>query len=201
MKSQDPHFTDPHVDLDQIFHHTELPQTKLAKRLDRFVEFVGTTFSWCWVLLVAVIVINVVMRYVFGNGRVEFEELQWHLYSAGFLIGLSYCVVHDDHVRVDILHDRFNVRTQAWVELFGILFLLMPFIGTIIFFSIPYVLYSWELNEYSDAPGGLPARYVIKSFLLWGFGLLALSVIARLLRVTALLFGKPTPLLTSGEEI
>ena len=70
-----------------------LPHTRLSQRIDRWIEAVGSAVSWLWLVLLATIVLNVVMRYVFGEGRIEFEELQWHLYAMGFLTALSYGVV------------------------------------------------------------------------------------------------------------
>ena len=66
------------------------------------------------------------MRYLFSEGRIEFEEIQWHLYGIAWLIGLSYTLVHDDHVRVDVLHERLNLKAQVWIEFLGILLLLLP---------------------------------------------------------------------------
>lgn len=182
---------DPHLVLDQIFSHTELPQTKESLWIDGLLNKICSTFSWVWLILVAVIILNVVLRYFFGQGRVELVELQWHLYAAGFLIGLSYCLVHDDHVRVDFLHDRFSLKTQVWIELFGSLFLLFPFILVVLYFAVPYITYSWNLSEVSDAPGGLPARWLIKSFIVTGFFLLLMSALSRFLRITAFLFHWP----------
>lgn len=177
-----------HLELDRLVHHTELPETFISKSIDRTIRTIGHLFAWTWVVLMAVIIINVLMRYVFSEGRVEFEELQWHLYAIGWLIGLSYCFVADDHVRVDLIHDRMSLRTQAWIELFGILFLLTPFIAVVLWYAIPFITYSWELGEVSEAPGGLPYRWAIKAVLFIGFALLALAVVSRLSRVVALLF-------------
>ena len=191
--------TDPHVDMDLIFHHTELPHTKASCWIDGFLNRICSNFSWIWLVLVVIIVINVILRYFFGQGHVELVELQWHLYSAGFLIGFSYCLVHDDHVRVDFLHDRFSLKTQTWIEFFGSLFLLLPFVLVVIYYSVPYVSYSWSLSEVSDAPGGLPARWLIKSFIVIGFFLLLMSALSRFVRITALLFGWPT-VISSGTN-
>ena len=140
------------------------------------------------------------MRYVFGEGRVEFEEIQWHLYSVGFLFGLAVCFDGDNHVRVDVLHERWSLRTQAWVELYGLLLLYFPFIVMVLVFAVPFVAYSYELAEVSDAPGGLPYRWIIKSALPLAMLLLLVAGIGRLLRVSALLFGVPTPIETDGEK-
>ncbi|RBP83538.1 TRAP transporter small permease subunit [Marinomonas rhizomae] len=164
-----------------------LPNTKLSNGIDALLKTIGNAVSWVWVLLMGIIILNVFMRYALGEGRIEFEELQWHLYAVGWLIGLSYCFTFDEHVRVDLIHERLSLRSQAWIELLGMLFLLTPFIGVVIWYALPFISYSWELNEVSTAPGGLPYRWAIKAFLLLGFILLALAVIARLSRVLALL--------------
>tara|TARA_R110001583_G_scaffold195011_1_gene368479 strand:+ start:1269 stop:1895 length:627 start_codon:yes stop_codon:yes gene_type:complete len=177
-----------HFVLDTINHHTALPETKLSRLLDRVLLVIGNAMSWTWVVLMAVIIINVVMRYLFNEGRIEFEEIQWHLYSIGWLFGLSYCFIYDDHVRVDLIHDHLSLKSQAWIELIGILFLLIPFIWIVLWYSIPFIQYSWQVGEVSDAPGGLPYRWVIKSVLFIGFALLALATLSRLSRVCALLF-------------
>ena len=171
----------------------ELPRTRLSDALDGIIRAIGDAVSWLWVILMLIIVTNVTLRYAFGEGRVELEELQWHFYAIGFLVGLSYCMVFDSHVRVDIFHSRFRLRTKAWIELIGILGFLIPFIWFIIHYSIPFVLRAYDIGEVSDAPGGLPMRWLIKAALPVAFALLAISTLSRLLRVTALLFGVPKP--------
>ncbi len=138
-----------------------------------------------------VIVVNVTMRYAFGEGRIEFEEFQWHLYAVGFLIGLATCMSADNHIRVDVLHDRLSLKSQAWIELYGLLLLYFPFILMVLIFSFPFVQYSFSIAEISDAPGGLPHRWIIKSVLPISMILLLAAGLRRLLRVTSYLFGSP----------
>lgn len=177
-----------HLELDPLIHHTALPETALSKTVDRFIRAIGHLFSWTWVVLMGVIILNVLMRYILNEGRIEFEELQWHLYALGWLVGLSYCLVADDHVRVDLLHDRLSLKTQAWVELVGIIFLLTPFLMIVLWYAIPFITYSYELSEVSEAPGGLPYRWIIKSVLFVGFALLTLATLSRFSKVISLLF-------------
>jgi len=177
-----------HLELDSINHHTQLPETAISKLFERVLLVIGNLASWIWLVLMAVIIINVLMRYVLGFGRIEFEELQWHLYAVGWLIGLSYCYVADDHVRVDLIHDRLTLKTQAWIEFLGIIFLLTPFIILVLWYSLPFIIYSWELGEVSGAPGGLPYRWIMKGMLFIGFALLLMSTISRFSRVCSLLF-------------
>lgn len=180
--------------VEEFIHRTTLPETRLSRLLDGVIRRIGDTISWVWVILVGVIVVNVTMRYMFGEGRIEFEELQWHLYALGFVVGLSYCVQSDSHIRIDILHERFRPRTKAWVDFIGILVFLVPYVTIFLFFVPAFVSYSFTINEVSDAPGGLPYRWVIKSVMLIGYILLLFAALSRLSRASAVLFGIPAPL-------
>jgi TRAP-type mannitol/chloroaromatic compound transport system permease small subunit len=166
-----------------------LPETRGSRGLDSLVRRVGDAISWLWLVLLGVVVLNVLLRYLFGEGRIEFEEIQWHLYATGFLVALAYAVESDDHVRVDFLRDRFSPRLRAWFELYGILLLLLPFVALVLFHAVPFVAHSFAQGEVSNAPGGLAYRWAIKSMLFVGFALLGLAAVSRLVRVGAFLFG------------
>jgi len=172
---------------------TALPKTAFSQTVDGLVSGLGKAFSWLWIVLVAVIVASVTMRYVFQHSSIVLEELQWHLAGAAWLVGLAYGVSADEHVRVDILHERFSVERRAWIEMFGIVLLFLPFVLIAFREAVPYFLHALERNERSLSPGGLEGRWAIKFFLPAGFALLALAGLARLTRCTALLFGFPRP--------
>ena len=166
----------------------ELPETTFSRIIDPLLIRVGLWASFLWLLLLAIIVINVVLRYAFNEGRIEFEEIQWHLYSTGFLLALGYAVLTDSHIRVDVLHERLSPTLQAWLEFYGILLFMLPFISLILIFSVPFVAASYSLSEVSNAPGGLPYRWLIKAMLPLGFTLLLLATLSRLSRVWRFLF-------------
>jgi TRAP-type mannitol/chloroaromatic compound transport system permease small subunit len=170
-----------------------LPHTAFSRRVDPFLVKVGQWTSWLWAVLLVIIMVNVIVRYAFGMGRIEFEEIQWHLYSAGFLLGLSYAYQADAHIRVDVLHERLSPRRKAWIELYGILLFLLPFIALVLIYSVPFVASSFRYGEVSQAPGGLPYRWIIKAMLPLGFAFLLVAVVSRLTRVWALLFGRAEP--------
>lgn len=183
---------EPHVDVDDLIHHTELPRTGLSNVLDSIIRWIGNATSWfCWITLVAIIVVNVAMRYVLGEGKIYFEEAQSFIYALGFLIGLSFCVENDSHIRIDIFHDRFKPKTKAWIDFFGILFLLIPYVLVILIYSPPLISYSLEVGERSASPGGLPFPFLTiwKSFMLFGYGLLLVAAVSRLIRAASLIFG------------
>lgn len=167
-----------------------LPKNAFSRLIDGWVTRIGQWISWVWLALLAIIVVNVVLRYAFGEGRIEFEEIQWHIYSLGFLLGLSYAYQADAHIRVDVLHERLPPRIRAWLELYGILLLLIPFVWVVIFYALPFVWISFQHGEVSQAPGGLPLRWLIKAVLPLGFVLLLLGALSRLSRVCMFLFGR-----------
>jgi TRAP-type mannitol/chloroaromatic compound transport system permease small subunit len=161
----------------------KLEHLPITKKIDKFVTNIGEIFNWFWVILVAVILTNVILRYVFRNGMIELEELQWHLYAIGWLVGLSSTYVVDGHVRVDVLTDKLGYKKRLWFEFFGILFLFLPFVILVFIYSIPFFELSWVSSERSTSANGLPARWFVKGFLVFGFFLLLLAGISRLTRV------------------
>ncbi len=166
-----------------------LPTTALSRAIDRGIGWVGELASVLWTLLVLVILVQVVARYAFGQGSIMMEELQWHIYAIGFMLGLSFTEIRERNVRIDVFAERFQPRTRLWIELLGTVLLFLPFTLIVIWYAIPFVATSWSLNEVSAAPGGLPHRWFIKSFIITAFVLLALAGIGRLSRVWAALFG------------
>lgn len=187
-----------HLGLDDAFHelihHTSLPRTSLSDVLDAFVDRLGSLASWLWIITVGFILYSVISRYVFAQGSVMLEEVQWHLAGAAWLVGLSYTFVHDDHVRVDVLHERLSLKAQAWIEFLGIILLLLPFLVLALWEVTPYAMSSFQQGEHSQAPNGLPWRWILKSFLPISMSLLIIAALSRLLKTTAFLFGFPRPL-------
>ena len=168
--------------------HMELPGTAFSSAVDPFITRIGNGVSWIWVILLGVIVINVFMRYALGEGRIEFEEIQWHLYSIGFMTGLGYALVDDAHIRVDIVHERLSPSMRAWIDLYGILLFVLPFVALMLIYAVPFIADSFTTSEISPSPGGLPYRWLIKSMLFVGFALLGLAAVSRLTRLWAYLF-------------
>jgi TRAP-type mannitol/chloroaromatic compound transport system permease small subunit len=189
---------DVKIDLDKIeearSHSSsavQYPRTFVSDILEGIVDFFGRLFAWIWVPLILLVVGNVLMRYAFGTNFIALEELQWHLYAMGFMIALSYCYLHDGHVRVDVFAEHFQPKTRAAIEVFFTLLFFLPFCYFILQYAWPFVERSYRINEISAAPGGLPMRWIIKSFIISSFVLLVMAAIARLLRAMSLLTGFP----------
>lgn len=160
-----------------------LPHTKTSTLLDSFIIRIGEHSSWLWIITIGFILFSVISRYVFGQGSVMLEEIQWHLAGAAWLIGLSYTLVSNEHVRVDVIHERLSLKTQAWIETLGLIFLLLPFLFISLNEMIPYVYSSFQQGEVSISPNGLPYRWLIKSFLALSIILLIIAALSRLLRL------------------
>ena len=173
-------FTSAEGSLDKKLQLRHLP---ITKKIDDFVLGVGEVFNWLWVVLVAVIILNVILRYVFKNGMIELEELQWHLYCIGWLVGLSSTYIVDSHVRVDVLSERLGYRKKLWFELFGILVLFLPFVILVLYYAVPFFELSWTSSERSTSANGLPARWFVKGFLVISFFLLLISGFSRITRI------------------
>ena len=158
---------------------------KFSDGIDALIRGIGHTVMWTNVALIFVIILQVVLRYGFGHGLVLLEELQWHLYALGIMFGASYAQMLDSHIRVDIIHARLSPKWRLRWDLFGIVFLLLPFIIVIFHQSLDFVYESWRVNERSDAPLGLPWRWLIKGVIPVSFGLLLLATVSRAVRVIA----------------
>lgn len=168
----------------QLNHNApQMQHNSFTRWVDRGVALIGEAFSWLWLVLLTVIIGNVILRYAFSQGMIELEELQWYLYAAAWLVGLSYTFVHDGHVRVDVVQENLRFRTRMWIEMAGLVLLFLPFVFFVLYYSLPFVQLSWQTGETSTSANGLGARWLIKGALTFSFGLLLLVGISRLLRV------------------
>ena len=177
-----------------LYHHSEFPETSISRVLDPAMSAIGKAASWLWVVTVGVIIYAVVGRYAFSMGTIMLEEIMWHIAGAAWLLGLGYTLVVDDHVRVDVIHERPGPKTHAWIEFLGLSLLLLPFLYFAVKEGIPYAYASFTQGERSQAPAGLTNRWVLKSIMVLGFALIAVAAVSRLTKVTALLFGLPKPM-------
>lgn len=153
----------------------------LSSKIDQFTEWTGQGLSWLVIFLVLLVGYDVSMRYLFQSGSIGIQELEWHLFSILFLIGAAYTLKHDEHVRLDVLYrSKFlNDKHRAWIDAFGALFILIPFCILIVYSAWPFISQAYTYNEASPDPGGLPARWLIKSMIPLGFALLILQGIAE----------------------
>ena len=155
---------------------------KLLSTIEDFIDWSGRTVSWLSLLLVLVTFIVVILRYVFNNGSIGLQESTTYLHASIFLVGMAYTMQQDAHVRVDIFYTRFSAQTKAWVNLFGAVFLLLPFMLFISWISWSYIIDSWSVFEGSREAGGLPGVFLLKSLILVMTFLLSLQTFAQIAR-------------------
>ena len=156
--------------------------------LNGLVRRIAEFTAWFNVLVIAVIMIQVTMRYGFNRGLVPLEELIWHFYAVAFMFGIAYAVTTDSHLRVDLVHMMLPRRIQHIFEIIGILLLMMPALFIIFDHSLGWALHAFQVNESSRNPTGLPYRWVIKSVVPMSMLLIFIAALARLIQETLLLF-------------
>lgn len=129
-------------------------------------------------LMLATVAFNVMMRYVFNDVSLGMQELEWHLYSITFLLGIPFAMRRDGHVRVDLIYEGRSNRTKALINMAGAVFFVLPFCLLIAYYGYDYALESYELAEGSSDPGGLPYRWIIKAVIPLGAILTCISGLA-----------------------
>lgn len=174
---------------------------RLSRIIDAIMQRLGMLAYWLVPLMVLVGVYNVFGRFADEYVAVRLSsnvllELQWYLFSMVFFLGAPYALLHNEHVRVDVIYGRMSGRRRAWVNLLGALLFLIPFCIFLIWFSLSFVENSWAILEDSPDPGGLP-RYPIKTMIPIGAGILAIQGISEAIKNAARLMGV-LPL--EGEE-
>ena len=166
---------------------------QLSRWIDHLNQWIGRGVSWATLGLVLVVFADVVMRYLLNTSFVFTQELEWHLFSFIFLIGAGYTLRHDGHVRVDIIYQRFGVRGQAWINLLGVIFFLIPGCLLVIITSWKFALNSWSILEGSPDPGGIPFRFIIKGCIPLGFFLLFMQGCSLGIHSLMQILGKEIP--------
>jgi TRAP-type mannitol/chloroaromatic compound transport system permease small subunit len=158
--------------------------------INRLNERVGVLTSWLTALLVIVVSYDVCVRYLFGESSVGLQELEWHIFALIFLLGAAYTLNVDEHVRVDVFYTRFSIKNKAWINFLGSIFLLIPFCIIVIISSQDFISISFRMGETSPDAGGLPARYILKSFIPISFFFLLLEGISFALKSFIQIKGK-----------
>jgi TRAP-type mannitol/chloroaromatic compound transport system permease small subunit len=150
----------------------------LCRWIDTINEWVGRGVAWGTAVVVAVVFIDVIMRYVFNTSFVFTQELEWHLFAFIFLMGAGATLLKDGHVRVDIFYQSFSPKTRAWINLIGVIFFLVPGCLMIVVTSLHFVQSSFAVLEGSPDPGGIPYRFIVKSFIPAGLFLVLIQGVA-----------------------
>lgn len=153
---------------------------RLVNVLESVVDAVGRWIAWSTLAIVLVVAIDVILRYLFRIGSVAMQEVEWHLISPIALIGMSYTMRHNEHVRVDLFYERLSPKARVVVEFVGALITIVISV-VLIQMSIGFVAQAYVSGESSTDPGGLPYRYLLKAFIPLGFALLLVQAVAQAL--------------------
>lgn len=174
----------------------------LSRAIDRLNEFIGKWVGWLILASILISAVNAVVRKAFNMSSNSWLELQWYLFGAAFLLAAAYTLKQNEHIRIDIVYGLWSRRVQHWIDLFGHVFFLMPFVLLMIYYFVPYFLLSFRTQEVSTNAGGLiiwPAKFL----LLLGFFLLGLQGISEIIKKIAVMRGAmedPTPFVSAHEQ-
>ena len=160
----------------------------LSRAIDFVNEHVGRVVYWGVLIMALVSAANATSRYALNLASNAWLELQWYLFSLVFLFCSGYTLLHNEHVRIDVVSSRLSRRTQVWIDVLGFLFFLLPMSLFIMWLSWPIFMNAWRSGEISGSAGGLirwPARLMIPV----GFFLLSLQGVSELIKRIAFLMG------------
>lgn len=178
----------------------------LSRWIDLINDRVGRAVTWLTLIVVVVSSANAIVRKLFNTSSNAWLELQWYLFGAMFLLAAGYTLLKNDHVRVDIVSSKFSRQTQIKIEIFGVIFFLLPACVLILILSWPVFMDSFIQNEQSSNSGGL-IRWPVKLLIPIGFALLVAAGISHLIKCIGYLKGLcPDPTLkvqakTAEEEL
>lgn len=166
---------------------------RITRAIDRLNERVGRAVAWFALLMVLIQFVVVVLRYVFGVGSIWLQESIVYLHGTMFMLAAGYTLLHNGHVRVDVFYREASPRVRAWIDLLGVVVLLLPVCTLIAVYSWPYIMQSWAVREGSIEASGIQGVYLLKTVILGFAALLGLQGVALALKSLRTLAGRPPP--------
>jgi TRAP-type mannitol/chloroaromatic compound transport system permease small subunit len=159
-----------------------------SRGVDALNDHIGRLVYWCVLIMVLVSAANATSRYALNLASNAWLELQWYLFAVVFLLCSGYTLLHNEHIRIDVVSSHLSRRAQVWIDVFGILVFLLPMTLFIMWLSWPIFMNAWTSGEISGSAGGLirwPARVLVPL----GFFLLSLQGVSELIKRIAFLRG------------
>ncbi len=154
----------------------------LSRGIDAVNEWIGRVVAWLALGMVLIQVIVVVMRYVFGLSILMMQESIWYMHAIVFLVAAGYTLLHNAHVRVDILYGNVGPRRKAWIDLLGVAFILLPVCVMVWWVSWPYVVAAWAVREGSVEVSGIQGVYLLKTCMLIFAGTLGIQGVSLFIK-------------------
>ena len=159
---------------------------KLSSAIDWLNEKFGVVANWLVLLACLISAGNAASRYAFSASSNAWLEIQWYMFAGMVLLGGPYTLKMNEHVRVDLVYGMVSERTRIWIDIVGGLLFLLPICVILTYFTWPWFVESWTINEASSNAGGL-LRWPVKLLLPVGFFLMALQGISEIIKRVAAL--------------
>jgi len=156
--------------------------------VDTLNEWIGKSVAWLGLLAVLICAFTAMARYALNIGSNAWLEAQWYLNAAVFLLIAAWALKRNEHVRIDVIAGRLSPKAQAWIDIVGTVFMLLPAVLIIAWYSWPTLVTSWQVKEYSSDPGGL-IRWPVRLIIPVAFTLLALQGLSEIIKRVAFLKG------------
>ncbi len=157
---------------------------KCVRLIDTLTDRFGAIAKWAVILSCFISAANAVVRYTFDYSSNGFLEIQWYLFAVCVMFGAAQVLRVNEHVRVDVLYGRYSGKTQVLIDIFGIVFFLLPVMVAMLYFSFPLFLRMYVSNEMSSNAGGL-LRWPAMLTLPLGFSLMILQGLSELIKRVA----------------
>lgn len=164
------------------------PLLGLSRGIDWVSTQLGVIANWLVLLSCVVSGGNATLRYLFHIGSSGWLEIQWYMFAGMVLLGAPYTLLMNEHVRVDLLFSMASPRQRLWIDVFGIIFFLLPICVILVYFTWPWFVGSWSIGETSPNAGGL-IRWPVKLLLPVGFSWMAVQGLSELIKRVASLLG------------
>ena len=152
-----------------------------SKSINLINKFAGGVCAFLVVLMSVNVFLVVILRYLFGISFIWMQETYVWMHAYIFMLGAGFTYLNDDHVRIDILYKSSSSIYRATVDLFGNIFLLLPFLYIIWSYSFPFVYKSFQMNEISREAGGLGMLYLLKLAILLFVILLFIQAVSKII--------------------
>ncbi len=156
------------------------------KKIEQYINKLSNVIGWMLAILLVLMMLNVAFdtlaRYLFRVNYIAMQEMEWHLFSIITLLGISYTLLEEGHVRVDVISMRFSDKTKCIINMVGAVLFILPLSILIIIGSLDFVKDSFIFMEKSGDPGGLPYRFVIKSLIPISFIFMVISSVGYFAR-------------------
>ena len=162
---------------------------KLAQLSDWMSELFGKIAAWGVLFAALICAANAFVRYGFDWSSNSFIEIQWYMFAYIVMIGAPVVLKLNEHVRVDLIYGKLKGNGRVYVDLFGLVFFLLPVIGLLAYLSYPYFMKSFVSGEMSQNAGGL-IRWPAVLALPLGFAMMWIQGCAEIIKRIAFLQGR-----------